>query len=192
MSTILSGSFAALLLALAAAPAANAQTAEDLGAGTPAEVLAQTWTEALGGAEAVARALDDVADDTTGAAPETLGEVNRARGLAAVASASTAAMLIDALLFSVALADPAEQPTVIAALADDALGMQMLLLLVAETVNPPPDDPTLMTAPMQNPDGSLAEDMEPEAEDWAVRADQIREAVGRLRGATAALGLTAP
>ncbi len=155
-------------------------------------MLGQAWSETLYGAEAVAGALDDVAADTAGAAPETAGEANRARALAAVASAAASASVSLSLQFSIALADPPERAGVYAALAEDALGLNMLLLMVAETVNPPPDDPTLMTAPVQNPDGSLAEDMQPEAEDWSARAAQIREAVGRLRGATAALGITAP
>lgn len=179
------------LLALAARPAA-AQTADDSSDVTPDAVLAQAWTETLYGAEAVAFALDDVAADTVGAAPEAAGEAGRGRATAAVAAASTAGMLGVTLQFSIALADPAERPSVSAALAEDGLGLHLLLTAVAETVDPPPDDPTVLTAPVQNADGSPAEDLQPEAEDWAVRAAQIRAAVGRLRGATAALGLAAP
>ena len=153
-------------------------------------VLAQTWAEALGGAEAVAWALDDVADDTTGAPAAAHGEANRARATAAVASAATAATLVPALQFSIALAGPSERASVVAALSEDALGLHTLMLLVAETVHPPPADPTLLTARVQTADGTPAEDAEPE--DWAGRAAQIRAVAGRLRGATAALGITAP
>lgn len=179
-------------LALSARPAA-AQSAADFAGATPDAVLAQTWSEALYGAEAVARALDDVAADTTGALPETLGEANRGRALAAVASASTSAMLSLSFQFSMALADPAERQSLYAAIGDDTLGLTMLLLGIAETVHPPPDDPTILrTAPVQNEDGSSVDYAQPDAKDWAERAEQIRDAVGRLRGATAALGITAP
>ncbi len=179
-----------VLLAALAGPSA-AQSGEDYADVTPDAVLAQAWSEALYGAEAAAFALDDVAADTTGASPETLGEANRGRALAAVASAASAASISLMLQFSIALAGADERPSVVAALAEDALGLHALLTLVAETAHPPPDDPTLMTAQAQNPDGSSAENVA-EEEDWAARAAQIRGAVGRLRGATAALGITAP
>lgn len=180
-----------LALALACRPAA-AQTGEDYSGVTPDGVLGQAWTEALYGAEAVAFALDDVADDTTGAAPETAGAAGRARATAAVASAATAATVVLSMQFSIALAGPADRPSVAAALEEDVVSLHTLLVLVAETVDPPPTDPTLMTAQVQNADGTPAADVAAEPEDWAVRAAQIRTVVGRLRGATAALGITAP
>ena len=183
-----------LLLAMLAlgSRTAAAQTADDFSDATPDAVLAQAWSDALYGAEAVAGALDDVAADTAGAAPEALGEANRGRALATVAAAASSASISLSLQFSIALADPSERASVYAALAEDALGLNNLLLLVAETVDPPPADSALMTARAQHPDGSPAGDIQPEVEDWAARAAQIREAVGRLRGATAALGITAP
>ena len=177
-------------LALACRPGA-AQTAADVGAGTPDEVLAQTWAEALGGAEAVAWALGDVASDTTGAPAEALGEAGRARATAAVASAATAATLVPALQFSIALAGPAERASVVAALAEDALAQHTLMLLVAETVRPPPADPALSTAVPLTPDGS-AQGVGSAPENWRARAVQIRAVAGRLAGAVAALGLGAP
>lgn len=178
-------------LTLACRPSA-AQSREDLTDVTADAVLGQAWTEALFGAEAVAAALDDVASDTTGAPPEAVGEAGRARATAAVASAATAATLGLSYQFSLALADAGDRPSVNAALGEDVIGLHTLLTLVAETVDPPPADSTLTTAQVQNADGSPAEDGAPEPEDWAMRAGQIRTAVGRLRGAVAALGLVAP
>ncbi len=178
-------------LVLVCRPAA-AQTAEDYADVTADGVLGQAWSEALYGAEAVAFALDDVAGDTTGAAPETVGEAGRARATAAVASAASAATLGLTLQFSIALADAGERPTVAAALAEDAVALHMLLALVAETVDPPPADPTVMAAQVQNADGSPAEDVAAEPEDWAARAAQLRTLAGRLRGAVAALGILSP
>lgn len=190
MPTLLLGGFAALLLAVATATPARAQIDDpDV---TPSVALAQAWSESLYGAEAVARALDDVAADTVGASAEAVGEAGRARALAAVASAASATSLALSLQFTIALADPAERPTISAAIGEESLGLHMLLLMIAETVHPPPDDPTLTTAPARTEDGAADEDMQPEAEDWGGRAAQIREIVGHLRGATAALGLIAP
>lgn len=179
---------AALLLLAVAAPA-MAQT-DDYSDITPDAMLAQAWSEALYGAEGVARALDDVAADTAGASAETVGEAGRARALAAVASAASATSVALSMQFSIALADPAERPSILAAIEEDALGLHLLLVVVAENVHPPRPDPTLMS--VQNEDGSPAVDPEFTPETWAERAAVIREVVGRLRGATAALGITAP
>ena len=171
-----------LLLTLLLAAPVRAQTPEDFGDATPEAVLAMTWTEALGGAEAVAWALDDVAADTAGAPAEAVGDAGRARAPAAVASAASAATLGAALQFSIALADEAERATVHAALGADAVALHTLLMVVAETVDPPPDDPTLVSAaPEGVPDEA--------AVSWGAYAGQIRAVAGRLGGAVAALGL---
>lgn len=182
---------ALLSLALLAAGPAAAQTG--LVGVTPDEVLAQTWAEALGGADAVAFALGDVADDTTGAPAGTVGEAGRARALAAVAAGATSATLSAALQFSIALADPAEQATVEAALAEDVVGLHTLLLLVAETVDPPPPDPTLQAAdPMDADGGPPPMDAGAGLDSWTAIAAQLRALAGRLDGAVTALGLSAP
>ena len=175
----------ALLFALLLSRTAAAQTAADFADVTPEAILAATWAEALGGADAVAFALDDMAADTTGAPPETVGEAGRARALATVASAGTAATLSVAMQFSLALADPAERPTVYLAVGEDTVALHGLLMLVAETADPPPDDPTLLSAA---PSGSAG----PPAVSWSERAAQVRALAGRLAGSTAALGLTQP
>ena len=178
-----------LVLLLALLAAAPVQAQPDFSDVTPDGVLAATWNEALGGAEAVAWALDDVAADTLGAPAEAVGDANRARATAAVAAAATAATLVPAMQFSIALAGPSEQAAVQAALAEDVLGLHTLLMLVAETVDPPPPDPTLRTARARSPDGTPAAPGDAAPEDWAARAAQIRTLAARLGGAVAALGL---
>ncbi len=171
-----------LLLALLLGRTAAAQPAADFADVTPDAVLSATWAEAFGGAEAVAWALDDIAADTTGAPPETAGDARRARALAAVASAGTAATLSAAMQFSLALAEPAERATVYAALGEDTMALHGLLTLLAETVDPPPDDATLFSAA---PTGTLgAPDVS-----WSERAAQVRTLTGRLIGSVAALGI---
>ena len=184
----------ALLLALLTAAPVRAQSAEDFSDVTPEAVLAQTWAEALGGAEAVAWALDDVAapPDTSLAPAADASAHRRAAQTAATAAAATAATVGAVLPFSLALADPAERATLYAALGEDALALHGLLVLVAEepSARPRRHARTLRPARSGRLDAPAGSDAP--AERWDVRAAQIRQLAGRLGGALAALGLTGP
>ena len=172
-----------LLLALlvATAPAsAQGAPADDV---TPDAVLGATWAEVLGGATAASWALDEAAaTDAAGAAnTEALDDVRAGLLTAALGSAASAGGLTAALQFSLALADPAERAQVAAALSDDTAALGGLLVLVAEEATAAAVAPTYADL-----DASGSPAM------WAERAEQIRALVGRLEGATAALGIAAP
>ncbi|HEX8298917.1 MAG TPA: hypothetical protein VF594_07110 [Rubricoccaceae bacterium] len=162
-----------LLLALLATVPARAQEASAQDDVTPESVLASTWAEALGGAEAVAWALEDAAADSTLAGPEEDGDADRALRTAALGAAGTSATLAAAVQFSLALADAPERASVDAALTDDAVALHGLLVWVAETAS----------------GEDAGEPGAPPA--WAERAAQVRALAARLGGAVGALGLSA-
>ncbi|HEX9952964.1 MAG TPA: hypothetical protein VGB53_14430 [Rubricoccaceae bacterium] len=166
----------ALLLALFAAAPVRAQDASAFDDATPDAVLAATWAEAMGGAEAVAWALEeavavladpeDSVDDE-----ETNTDAARALRTASLAAAGTAATVATAMQFSLALADPPERASVDAALTDDAVALHGLLVEIAETASGEDSDAR----------------SDPGA--WSARAGQVRALAGRLGGAAAALGI---
>ena len=175
-----------LLALLCAAPATaqgSAPSAAELAEITPDAVLASVWAEALGGATATSWALDGAAfEDSTGAAlpePERLTSVRRELMTVVTAAAATSADLATVLQFSLALADPADRAEVYAALGEDTLALQALLVQTAEETG------DAVRAP------SWAEfDVSGSRTTWSPRSEQIRALVGRLEGATSALGLT--
>lgn len=171
------------LVALSAMPAVaqtDAPSAAELADFTPEAILAQTWTEALGGATATSWALDAaVYEDSTGAAlpeAERLANVRRELMTAVEAGAATSGGLAAALQFSVALADPADRAEVYAALSDDTVVLHQLLVQIAEEAG---------GFILADPDV----DVEAARATWRPQAALVRTLVGRLEGATAALGL---
>ena len=172
---------AVFALLLAALPARAQSAPADV---TPEAALSYAWSESLGGALAVANALDDVAvlvTDDTADPDDLLGDVRGGLTTAALGSAATAGGLTAALQFSVALADAAQRAQADAALTADVLALGGLLVATAEEA---------MDAAFSE---SLDEiDESGASAQWAPRAAEIRAVVGRLEGATAALGIAAP
>jgi hypothetical protein len=174
-----------LLTALPAWAQAPPPAAAELAAMDPDAVLAGLWAEALGGATAVSWALGGAAyEDSTGAAlpePERLANVRRELMTAVTAASAASAHLSDALQFSLALADTSDRAEVYAALADDTVALHGLLVQTAEEAGDAVRAPS--SAALDAGGGRAA---------WRPRSAQVRTLVGRLEGATAALGLVAP
>lgn len=168
-----------VLVATAAPASAQGAPADDA---TPDAVLGATWAEVLGGATAASWALDEAAaTDASATDAQTLDDVRAGLLTAALGSAASAGGLTAALQFSLALAGPAERAQVAAALSDDTFALGGLLVLVAEEATAAAVAPTYAEL---DASGAPAT--------WTERAGQIRALVGRLEGATAALGIAAP
>ena len=118
-----------------------------------------------------------VAEDSDGS--ERLRAVRREITLAAITAAGASAHLSSALQFSLALADTTSRAEIYAALADDTLALHSLLNRTLE------DAFDAVRAP------SWADfDASGTRATWSPRSAQVRALVGRLEGATSALGLT--
>jgi len=179
-----------LLLVSAPALAQTAPSAAELDEMNPDAVLAQLWGEAFGSATATTWALGDAdSTDWTHFEADTLGgdalpyqvDVRQALMTTATAAASASSHLSAALQFSLALADSSERPEIYAALGEDTLALHLRLVRVAEEAG----RSILATSPADfDTSSSLI--------NWAEEIDQINVLVARLKGATAALGLTAP
>ena len=102
---------------------------------------------------------------------------------ASLGAAASSGALTAALRFSLALADPAQRAQVSAALSADTEALGGLLVLVAEEAS---------AAALVPSGDDLADDPDEAPVSWGTRAEQIRGLVGRLDGATKALGIGRP
>ena len=102
---------------------------------------------------------------------------------ASLGAAASSGALTAALRFSLALADAAQRPQISAALTADTEALGGLLVLVAEETS---------AAALVPSGDDFADDAGEAPASWGTRADQIRALVGRLDGATKALGIAAP
>lgn len=156
-------------------------SADELAALTPEAMLAATWASALGGATSTGwqlEAVEEARADSTLSDDERLFSLHDALASAATQAAAATSDLMAAQRFTLALADPAERADTEAAFGEDATRLYWILGITADVAR---------DASLARTDAEFAASDAPAS--WTQTIAQIHALVGRLRQATASLGI---